>query len=453
MLAMLFLVLMATLAIGFYAQTIMSGQVAKNDRALSQADAAADGGMQFIRYQLGAMTIPPGTPQSSLLDAAATQLGLQLNGTPNMNGHTVQNTNGTIYIPSAGGWTTFDNDTGAKFRAAIRQFGTTLVVTVTGDGLTATLKKGIQLQYQQAQVAGAIFNYGIATKGALSMSNTVNVTGATDPTKGSVLIASGSSQPLNVTGPGSSFSGDLSYTNASGVNNYGTLDIAGYNSSSPKFDQHVHAGVTPPLFPTVDTSVFLPYCTTTYPSLSGAPSQTLVNTILQANGNYNFSNNTVVQGVLYIKTPNRVSFSGPTTIQGAIVVENNPQGTDATNLLSFTNKVTIQGMNTLPATSQFPPGERALTGSVLLAPNFSVTVTNNMGAVAGSMIAGKFTFTNNFAADITGSIVQLDDTPMQFTNTANVTIASVGTSYFPAGVTFGTKYVPLPGTYLEVRPQ
>ena len=448
-LAMLYLVLFSTLAVGFAAASTMSAQIAGNERLLHQGQIAADGGMQFIRYQLGAITVPSGTTQTNLLDAVAQQLGAQMDTTPNMNSHLVANTNGTIYIPSASDWMMIDRNSGAGFRVAITQSNMNLVVNVTGCGNANTpntaIHKTIQVQYQAVQKTNPIFNYGIVTKGAMTMSNTVTISGA----RPDVVIATSSSTPLNNTAPSTSFGGDLYYTNAAGTNSYSTMTIDGYNKTQAGFAQHVHSGATPPTFPTIDTSGFLPYATNTYPNTSGGSSQTLINTILNP-GNYNFSNATTIKGVLYIKTPNNISFSGPVALQGCIVVENNPVGTSATNSLKFTQTVNATGIDTLPATAQFPAGERALTGSVILAPNFSVTGTNTFGVVSGSLVAGKFTFTNNFTATVYGSILQLDDTPMTFTNTANISLPLLPIGYNPAGLSAGTYYSPQGGSYVEL---
>src|SRR5947209_18574863 len=83
LLAMPFLVLFSVLAIGFFGACTISSQIARNDRARAQAQSAADGGMQFVRYQLGAITIDPSVTDSVLLDAVATELGKRLNGTGN----------------------------------------------------------------------------------------------------------------------------------------------------------------------------------------------------------------------------------------------------------------------------------------------------------------------------------------------------------------------------------
>jgi len=372
-----------------------------------------------------------------------------------MNGHTVANSGGVVYLPSASDWTTVDNSTGARFRVIIAQIPNTytIVVTTTGCGSDSTICRGIQLQYTQTQLFASIFNYGVATKGSLQSSNTLTVNGpAGDMSRGGVLIATANSAPLKNTGTGSGFSGDLWYTNGAGTNKYTGLTLDGLAPTDPGFAAHVHAGATAPTFPSVDGSVFQPYVNRTYPNTSGGANQTLVNTAL-APGNYNFSGTTVIQGVLYIQTPNTISFSGPVTIQGAIVVEPNPQGTSATNSLSFTNTVSALPMDSLTSSVEFPAAERALTGSVILAPNFSVVATNTFGTVCGSMIAGKFTFTNAFTATFNGSLIQLDDTPMTFSNTGNITINPLPSPYLPAGVTVGTNYVPSQASYVEVVPK
>lgn len=453
---MLYLVLFSTLAVGFAAATAMSAQISRNERDRTAAESASDGGMQFMRYQLGSMTIPAGTSQTQLLTVVATQLATRMNGTPNMGSSVVTVNNGTIWIPSQTGWITLDSNAGTKFRASIVQSGTDLVTTVTGSGPSSSIHTAVQLHYQQAQKAGAIFDFGIASAGEIVTSAPLTVTGATDPTKGSILVATAGATAFSNSGNSSSISGDLSYTNAAATNSYGSMTVDGYSSSNPNFTQHVHAGVTPPTFPTIDSSVFLPYATNTYSGSSSASNPpAFVNTVLPANGNYNFSGNVTIQGVLYIMQPNKVSFSGPVNLQGAIVVDttNGPQGTSATNYIKFTQTVSATAMASLPATSQFPAGERALTDSVILAPNFTVIGTNSFGTVSGSLIAGAWSFSNTFTASIFGSLIQLDDTPMKFTNTATITIQSTGTSYFPAGVTFGTTYTPLQGTYMEVAPQ
>ncbi|HWE92868.1 MAG TPA: pilus assembly PilX N-terminal domain-containing protein [Tepidisphaeraceae bacterium] len=451
LLAMLYLMLFTALAVGFYSATTMSVQISKNERSIEQAQLAAESGLQFVRYQLGCIDVPVGTQDSALLTTVAGLLDSQIGGTSNMNGHHVTVNNGVIYMPASNEYTMMDSTTNAQFRAAIWQSGAFLVLKVTGYGSNGTVGRAVQLQFQKATHASTIFNYGVASKSAISMSGNVKITGATDPTKGSVLSATAGSVPLIMTG-GPQISGDFSYTNASGVNTYANGTIAGYGKTAANFSQHVHAGVTPPLFPTIDTSSYAVYATNTYSSGgSGKGAPSLVNTIIPPNTNPSFAGGTTIQGVLYIQTPNQVTFSGDVTVQGAIVVENNPKGDPTTNSISFSGNVSATSISTLP-TASFSAGERGLTGAFLLAPNFNVSFTGNFGTIGGSIVVSQLSLSGNAGGTVQGTVINLADTSMSLAGNSDIIIASTGTSNYPTGVTFGSKYAPLPGTYEEVAP-
>src|SRR4051812_17210561 len=99
-LAMLFLVLFSTLAIGFYAATNTASQVASNDDHVARAYAAAESGMDFMRYQLANVSIPPGTASGNVITELYKDLKSQLEGTSNMSGQSVSKSDNTISIPS-----------------------------------------------------------------------------------------------------------------------------------------------------------------------------------------------------------------------------------------------------------------------------------------------------------------------------------------------------------------
>src|SRR5689334_12908405 len=88
-LAMLFLILFSVLAVGFMEATMMNAQVSDNERMSQQERIAAESGMSFIKYQMSAITLPPGTTSANLLSNLASRLASSLNGTTNMAGATV----------------------------------------------------------------------------------------------------------------------------------------------------------------------------------------------------------------------------------------------------------------------------------------------------------------------------------------------------------------------------
>jgi Tfp pilus assembly protein PilX len=447
LLSMLYLVLMSTLAVGFYAATSMSAQIARNERMLSQAESAADGGMQFIRYQLGQMTIPANVQPTGLMDAVALALAPQLNGSPNMNGHTVQNTGGIIYIPAVNDWTVVDSAVGTKFRAEISQSGQFVVVTVDGASASGSVMKAIQLQYQKAPKAGAILDYGVATEGTLATGGATLIQGQTDPTKGSVLSADmTSSTPISIGGRG--ITGDASVVNPSATISGAPI---GGTSDPIKILQHEHVGVPAPTFPTVDTSVFTQYATTPYDG-----SGTCNNCYVPAGMNPTFSGGNTINGVLYIQAPNHVSFQGNTTINGVIVTDT---GTGSKPFDAAANTISIAGNVTATPIEQLSPSNPAynaslvkLTGSFLLAPNFNVSITGDFGSVSGSMVGGELNMTGNATGVVQGSVITIQDVPMTLNGHASITISSTGTSNYPTGMSFGNAYTPLPGTYIEVTP-
>ena len=134
--AMLFLVLFGTLAVGFLVTTQMASQVAGNEQKLGLARMSADSGMEFIRYQLGSITLPSGSNASNILANTAAQLATlpALSSSANMGNNTVTVSNGAIYIPSQTSWMTLDSNLHTRFQAAITQINGTSTLLVTTHG-------------------------------------------------------------------------------------------------------------------------------------------------------------------------------------------------------------------------------------------------------------------------------------------------------------------------------
>lgn len=453
-LAMLYLVLFSTLAVGFAAGTAINAQISKNERFLQQADSAADGGMQFIRYQLGAMTIPPGTTTAQLLQAAANSLGTQLNGSTNMGGNRVQvttvNGNSAIFIPSATSWMTVDQSVGTRFRAMIQQSGQFFVVTVDGAGTSGIVEKAIQMQYQLAPKAGAILDYGVATEGTLSTGNSTVIQGLTDPTKGSVLSADmTSTTPVVAAG---TISGDISIVNPNASIN-ATGSVGQVPAGSPQIAQHEHVGVPPPTFPTIDTSPFTAFVDVTNPANAYTGNGTCTNCYIPPGTNPSFSSGQI-NGVMVVLTPNKVSIQGNTVITGVIVGQNGQTFDPNNNTITFAGSVTVNPISSLqPGMTGYVSGLPQLTGSFLLMPAFYVKMTGDMGTVSGSIVGGQIAMTGNSHPEaIQGSVIGMQDVPMTLSGHADITVSSTGTTNFPTGMSFGNDYTPLPGTYMEVAP-
>src|SRR5438046_1997012 len=84
MLAMLYMALFSTLALGFYASVTTAVQVASNEQQSTRALMAAESGMAFMKYQLANLDVPADTPQDQLFVTAYNCLKSKLEGYPVM---------------------------------------------------------------------------------------------------------------------------------------------------------------------------------------------------------------------------------------------------------------------------------------------------------------------------------------------------------------------------------
>src|ERR1051325_2477999 len=123
-------------------------------------------------------------------------------------------------------------------------------------------------------------------------------------------------------------SGDISITNPNGnVTTSGS--VGGSSDSNDIQTNHVHKGVDEPEFPTVDTSMFIPYATNLYTPGKG----TYSNIRIPPNTNPSFNGGAVLKGVIYIQQPNQVTFNGNASIQGVIVTDTDKQAGNLSTIL------------------------------------------------------------------------------------------------------------------------
>jgi hypothetical protein len=471
LLAMLFMTLFAALAVGFFGSVTMSVQVAGNEQRTSRARVASDSGMQFMKYHLATLGIPASTPTTQLFTRVYERLGAKLNNFANMpaGARTIDLADGdtTIRIPGgANNWIKAD-DQGSFFRAEVRKMaaGEKIEVRVYGrygnpgaDGSGRVVK----LEYANFPNPAAIFNFGVASESAISMNGNVTIQGTPgNEHMGSVLSAhTATVTPLTMTG-GPLISGHVSFVRSDAapvISSQST--IANLSPGDAGFNDVIHRGVERPEFPTIDTSEFaqyVPAAGTTGPSVitSANPAGTYFKNIrIRANSNPTFNNNTVIQGVIWIEQPNSVKFNGGVTIQGVIVTHtdgfNNPGASLTQNVVDFKGHATFKGIETLPATSDFPASMRQLTGSALLVPGFTASFGGNFNTIGGSIIASQMKFSGTAGGIVKGSVINLRDSALEMSGTSDIIIESQGTGNHPAGVRFGSHYSPLPYTYEEL---
>src|SRR5438105_3849872 len=151
LLAMLYLSMFATMAVGFYVSTNTQAMVSHTENDAASSLAAAESGSDFMRYEMANITMPYGTTPINLMSNTALVLGNELNGTPNMGSATVSVANGAINIPSDTGWITLDSTLKTRFRITITQkapASSSLLITVRGDSANTTMTRAVRLEYK-----------------------------------------------------------------------------------------------------------------------------------------------------------------------------------------------------------------------------------------------------------------------------------------------------------------
>jgi hypothetical protein len=449
---MLYMVIFSVMALGFYAATTTASQVASNERTSLAALLSAESGTQFLRYHLSALDIKAGLTPDKIFEQVYQQLAERLEPTANLNGGVVGYDGNTISIPQSG-YVKIDPSGAQKFRITMTRAGDILVARVVGRGGSVSLGRGLEFRFQKANNATAIFNFGVASRGSVSTSGSSTVTGLTDASNGSILSTNTTSgMPVSIMGK--EVSGDISLVSKTASVQFGSnVSIGGTTNTQLIRAEHIHKGVPEPRFPDVDTTVYKQYVTNTY--VDGM--KTLDNVRIPAGTGTAVKpltlDSVTVRGVLYIEGSNVIDFSGNSNLQAVIVTANDAPlpaisgGVITNNIISFSGSVAAQSVASLPASF----GDvRKLTGALILAPNYRVRMWGNFGAVGGTVIAGQFQMGGSAEGTIKGSIIQTTDLATTIDGSADVVIASVGTTEYPAGVTFGVHYTGIPGSYLEV---
>jgi hypothetical protein len=451
-LAMIYLMLFAAMAIGFYAQVNGAVQIARNEVESVKARVASESGLAFMGYQLSQVSVHGG---EWMMDELYQALKAQLEPTENLAGKKVKRVGAAIVIP------TIELGNGSSFSARVTRVGTSgsmVTASVTGTHGSATSSAGsasaCRMSFTLRPRRGSVLDFGVVTKSAMSIDSNAGVTGVASLADGKVLIMSDASPALELRS-NSLITGQVWFADATpSFTKSGNSKING--TTTPVAETDYLTGVVPPEVPFVDTSAFRVFATNVLSTGNGKyDTVNLRNVLIRANTNPTFGGSITVEGVIYVEMPNKVTFDSNMKVRGVIVAENMPIGGDpskgdsSTNLIEFkSNTSFLGGPETLNAT--FDPALRAMTGSAILAPHFTVHFNSNFGIAGGAIIGGKVNFDSNSAGTIKGTVMSLDeDGVMTLNGNSGINFEKPPGAGIPAGMAFEGAFTPRPDTYYE----
>ena len=447
------ILLVAFSALGMTLGTSTFLELRKSDNISDgfQARLAAESGMAYMLVQIDMVRLPSNTTVGTMIPNLSTDLAGVFTGTADVSPMAIATEATSISIPEiALDRTSFTTrftleDDGAG--------GTLCRMTVTGRSGDARRTSSIAFDLTERPVAA--FDYGIASKGRIRISGSGTVAGVNTGQEATVFSMSG--EPVAIEAGGSAtIGGDLFVTSddmTSILLTGGGLNVAGESDIFAIMANHAHFGVDEPDFPVIDITPFDSMTTSEITPDTDIPNQDLVldNVRIKAGANPSFTRDTVINGVVYIESPNNVVFTAGTTINGIVVTEDDPTVAEADKTIEFRGHVTAPGVGALPDGDPRFAAVKQHEGTSILAPGYSVTFRGTTNSINGTIAADQLAFRGNsdITGELNGSIIGLKDREMLLEGNAMIRINRQTADDTPAGFVHPLGMVIVEGTYSE----
>ena len=281
--ALALLTVFTSMALAFASFTDMNLRQGDNYGCATDARFAAESGLSYMLRMFNDIRLPGDTNPGNFADRLRQVLGAKMDGMPNLAGQPVSLCGQSVFVPDSG----LDGGTFCCWITAISDTLCRMEVQGTASGVSRRVIFELALTPRQPLV----FDYGLASKGQVSISGSARILGVNHPEEANVLSATTTTTEAihvdgNVTiGGGLSTSGE----NA-GVVITGNPSIAG--STDPAvYMSHIHLGVGAPDFPELNTAPLRALATNTVNSSTDINSQAVFNNIrIAANTNPTFNN-------------------------------------------------------------------------------------------------------------------------------------------------------------------
>jgi hypothetical protein len=420
---MIFVLVFSALAVSMSTLSGTNLQIAENQRKADCARACAESGVEIIRFWLNRFSVEGATEQSLVfneLSSPASVHSLPSDLTENGITNITTSYNGTtLTIPSV----TLDSE--KSFSAEIIQLDAdTLQMDVTGVYKTNT--RTIRANYDFGVRIRTVFDYGVATKGPLHLAGNIELEGANVQVESDVYIVSENDLlALEIVG-NSSIAGDVHISNPlAGYDLQGGQASVG-GETLPEADEHIITGYGEVEFPVPNPEYFEHYVVEDI----NLAETTFTNVRIPPNTNPSFGGGKIFKGVVFIETPNLVTFQAHVTITGIIVGDGDVTDDSGTNRIDFLGTVSSNPVTDLPESF----GElREETGTFLMAPGFSLSFQGDFETINGAIAANGITFSGNAGGRIDGSVLNYSDIAMDLSGNNSLVFNRYADTEIPAG--------------------
>lgn len=440
--SLMFVLIFSSLALSMMTISGTNVQLASNHHKVNNALAAAQSGQEVIRYWLSRVLFSSSTPQASYFTTIVTGVknDLSNNGITNValqdNGSI-----GTVTLDSKNGLT-FDG----QMNIDLSQSPPKLRTQVTGH--SGDIARTITILYNIQPYVFPIFNYGLATKGPVNFPGNPTINAVNSSWEADIFIES-LTNPIAMLSIGNlNFDGNVNIGNAAAnVDFQAAVQIAG-DFGQAAIDNHISIGMDSPEFPVPDTDRFRTYATG--PIINGSTDlskgMTLTNATIAAGTNPVFQQSVVINGILFIESPNRVTFTRNVALNGLIAADG-----DVNNPDPAINRIDFQGnfaSGPYPSDPMFDV-MREEEGTSILAPGFFTSFSGNFSALEGVVAVSGAHFSGNVNAQIKGSIINYSNSPTVIEGNATMNFDRAGSTKIPAGFDLYRELDYVPTSYAE----
>jgi hypothetical protein len=401
-------------------------QLADNQRKADGARACAESGLEVMRFWLDRF----GTRDPSLIfDQLANSLQTDLASNDIYNVMPYYDGSAISISP-----VTLDSADGKAFFADITEVDSeTVRLEITGT--YGALTKKIGVNYNFGVKRDTVFDFGVATKGPLHLAGNIELEGVNVSVESDVYIESqNQNEALSIIG-NSQIAGNVKVTNPDAyVTLQGGQASIGGDTGEAALD-HVTFGHEPPDFPEPDPGYFENYVVggdIIDSSTDTSADANFVNVRVLAGTNPIFTGSVNLMGVVYIETPNIVTFAGGMTITGIIVGDGDVSDNSGTNQINLLGTVESFPVEDLPAEPQFD-GIRDDKNTFIVAPGFHLSFGGNFNTLNGAVAGNGIDFFGDAGGTINGSVINYSDTEMTLSGNNDLYFNRSGTTEIPAG--------------------
>lgn len=425
LMAMIILAILSAWAVSIYSISGLNVQLAENQHKADCARACAESGLEIVHYWLNQVSIPGDTPPNQRFEPIASSFQSAANEVSNI---TPDYDTSAITIHPV----TLNSAKAQSFSAHITQIDPeTLKLNITGT--YDSVDKTISADFKLGVRTDTAFNFGIATRGALSLAGNILLEGINVSVESDVYIESqNQNEALSIIG-NSQIAGEVTITNPDAyVTLQGGQAAIGGETGDAALD-HVTIGAAPPEFPAPNPGYFEHYAVNIVDSSTDTTADaTFENIKIAAGTNPTFSGHVTLKGIVFIETPNVVTFTGDTTITGIIVGDGSLQDSSATNQINFDGSVESYPVTQLPQEDQFA-GLHDETNTFLLAPGFHLSFGGNFSTLNGAIAGNGVEFYGNAGGTINGTIINYSDEEMTLSGNSDLYFNRSGIDKVPAG--------------------